>query len=223
MKGILFDFNGTMFPDTPFHIAAWRRIIREFFGKEMDDAEYWSRFHGTPNVDILSILSGGAMPLAQRMEISDLKEVYYREECLRRPEAFHLAKGLPQLLDALCAKGVPMAIGTSVGLVNLEFYMPHLHVTDWIPMERIVYQDGTRPGKPDPAVFLEAARRIGVAPEDCVGFEDSLMGLRALRSAGTGRICFVDCDDQSALICQEFPDVMTIRDYADAAPKTFGF
>ena len=223
MKGILFDFNGTMFPDTPFHVAAWRRTIREVFGQEMNDDDYWNRFHGTPNVDILNILSHGEMPLERRRELSDLKEVYYREECLRHPEDFHLAKGLPELLDALKAKGVPMAIGTSVGLVNLEFYMPHLHVTDWIPMERIVYSDGTRPGKPNPAVFLEAAKRIGLPAEECIGFENSIMGLSALRSAPVGKIYFVDCDNQGEAVLKDFPGATMLKDYTGVTPETLGF
>lgn len=222
MKGVLFDFNGTMFLDSPYHWEAWRRLTRERFSREMQPDEYWNHYHGMPNEDIVAEFGGVPLPREEALKIGDEKEALYRQACLENPADFHLTPGLPQLLDALKARGIPMAIATSVGIVNLRFYFEHFHLQRWIPLEKIVYDDGSRPGKPDPAGYLEAARRIGVAPQDCVGFEDSMSGLTAIFRAGTGRVYAVDGDGQGEKLRKAFPSLTLIPDFTAVTPQSLG-
>mgnify|MGYP004553697847 FL=1 len=220
MNGILFDFNGTMFLDSPFHWLAWQRTAKEVFGIELDEATYRAEYHGTPNLQILRKMSGGALSAARMAQIAEQKEEWYREACLANPEAFHLTPGLPALLDALREKGAPMAIGTSVGLSNIEFYFEHLGLGRWFTMETVAYDHGAWPGKPEPDVFLEAARRIGCRAEDCMGFEDSYSGITALKRAGVKRIYCVDGDGEGDALERAFPDIIRIADFTGLAPKT---
>ena len=127
---------------------------------------------------------------------------------------------MPALLDALREKGAPMAIGTSVGLSNIEFYFEHLGLGRWFTMETVAYDHGAWPGKPEPDVFLEAARRIGCRAEDCIGFEDSYSGITALKRAGVKRIYCVDGDGEGDALERAFPDIIRIADFTGLAPET---
>lgn len=222
MKGVIFDFNGTMFLDSPYHWEAWKSLTRDLFGHEMQADEYWRHYHGMPNEAILAEFSGAPLSRERAAQISEEKEARYRRACLENPADFHLTPGLPALLDALRARGVPLAIATSVGIVNLRFYFEHLHLNDWIPLDKIVYDDGTRPGKPDPAGYLEAARRLGLAPRECVGFEDSFSGVTAIFRAGLGRVFAVDGDGQGEALRAAFPALETIPDFTGLTPEALG-
>jgi beta-phosphoglucomutase-like phosphatase (HAD superfamily) len=58
----------------------------------------------------------------------------------------------------------------------------------WFDVAKIVYDDGIRPGKPAPDIYLAAARNIGIAPSECVAVEDAVSGLAAAYAAGIGYI-----------------------------------
>lgn len=223
MEGILFDFNGTMFLDSPYHWAAWQRLTMELYGRTMGTEEYWTHYHGMPNEDIFAEFGGEPISREKAFELSELKEARYRDACLEDPANFHLAPGLPAFLDALKARGVKMGIATSVCLSNLEFYFEHLGLDKWITLDRIVYDDGTRPGKPNPDGYLELARRLGVNPANCVGFEDSFSGLTAIHRAGVGRIFCVDGDGKGDMLKKAFPDITLIPDYTGLTPEMLGF
>ena len=115
------------------------------------------------------------------------KEVYYRELCLNSPE-FHLASGLPAFLDRLLEEKIPFTIATASGKKNVRFFFEHLELERWFDPEQVVYNDGTLPGKPEPDLYLKAAGRLAISPEDCIIFEDSLSGIEAAGRAGSRRI-----------------------------------
>lgn len=62
----------------------------------------------------------------------------------------------------------------------------------WFTMDRIVYDEGKLPSKPDPAFYIEAMRRLNMKREDCVIVEDSPSGIQAAINAGAGRIIAID-------------------------------
>jgi len=67
----------------------------------------------------------------------------------------------------------------------------HLHLDRWFDVGLIVYDDGSRPGKPAPDIYLQAARNLGLAPAQCVVVEDSRSGIEAAHAAGIGYIVAV--------------------------------
>ena len=80
-------------------------------------------------------------------------------------------------------RGVPRAVGTSASRWDVETLLGALGLRQHFDV--IVTAEDVRMGKPDPEVYLEAARRLGAPPPDCLVFEDSLVGLAAARRAGT--------------------------------------
>jgi beta-phosphoglucomutase-like phosphatase (HAD superfamily) len=82
----------------------------------------------------------------------------------------------------LARVGVPRAVGTSASRGDVESLLGALGLRGYF--EVIVTAEDVALGKPDPAVYLESARRLGSAPSECLVFEDSLVGVVAARRAG---------------------------------------
>lgn len=186
-KGFLFDFNGTLFNDTRFHMAAWKKFVRERFSLELSDNEVRRRFIGPGNDDIFRKdlgVSDEALIRAYERE----KEEAYREAARTAPE---LVAGVPRLFDLLTERKIPFCVATASPYENVRFYLDELGLGRWMDIGRIVYEDGLRPGKPDPAFYREAARRIGLTPEECTVVEDSATGILAAKNAHAGRLIVI--------------------------------
>ena len=81
---------------------------------------------------------------------------------------------------------IPRTIATSSEITNVQFFIQHLSLHRWFDVTKIVYDDGVRPGKPAPDMYLAAARNIGIAAGECMVVEDAISGLQAAHAAGIG-------------------------------------
>lgn len=187
-KGVIFDFNGTLFEDFDLQADGWAEVIRSHFHREMGPTEFRDCFHGLGNVDILSYINSLDPEKQFDISITDEKESAYRRLCLEHPERAVFLPGVEEMLDALKADGVPIAIATASEIVNVSFFYEIFRLDRWFPRDRIIYDDRTFPLKPAPDVYLRAAARLGLDPCDCVVCEDSLNGIKAAEAAGIGRI-----------------------------------
>ena len=88
-------------------------------------------------------------------------------------------------------------IATTAELANVRFYFEHFGLGRWFQPGRVVYQDGSFPGKPNPAIYRRAAAALDKRPEECLVFEDSGAGITAARQAGCGAIACVAPADSS--------------------------
>ena len=95
---------------------------------------------------------------------------------------FPLKTGALPLLEALHAAGIPCAVASSSNVGEIRHRLGHVDVLKYF--ECIAGGDEVTHGKPDPALYLLAAARLGVAPEACIAFEDSENGARAAQAAG---------------------------------------
>ncbi len=95
---------------------------------------------------------------------------------------FPLKSGALPLLEALHAAGIPCAVASSSNVEEIRHRLGHVDVLKYFKC--ISGGDEVTHGKPDPALYLLAAARLGVAPEDCIAFEDSENGARAAQAAG---------------------------------------
>ena len=116
------------------------------------------------------------------------KEALYRKRCLLEPEKFKLAPGAIELLDYLKENDIPRTIATMSEWDNVEFYIKEFKLEKWFDIDKIVYSDGTIPGKPAPDIFLIAAEKIGLEPKDCIVIEDAIAGINSAKAAGIGEI-----------------------------------
>ena len=191
MKGIIFDFNGTLYWDSQLHYDAWREYSKILRGYEFTDAEMRDKMFGHTNEDIIEYAIGKKPDKKMVEKYGKEKEAVYRKRCLLKPEDFKLAPGAIKLLDELKEQNIPRTIATMSEWDNVEFYIKEFQLEKWFDLDKIVYSDGTIPGKPAPDIFQIAAQKIGLTPKDCIVFEDAIAGIKSAHSAGIGKIIAV--------------------------------
>jgi HAD superfamily hydrolase (TIGR01509 family) len=187
-RGIIFDFNGVLWWDSHLQERAWRQFSADLRGWPLSPDESAVHIHGRNNSHTLEYLIGWPVAGEELWELTQRKETIYRQLCLDQKEAFKLSPGAEDLLDYLAARGIPRTIATASEKTNLDFFVEHLHLDHWFDVDLIVYDDGTRPGKPAPDIYLQAACNLGLAPAWCIVVEDSRSGIEAAHAAEIGRI-----------------------------------
>ena len=209
MKGVIFDFNGTLFWDTHFHSRAFD-IFMERYNVRFSEEEKRQKIYGKSNIDIMHAIFGCVLSREESHRDAVEKELIYQDLCR---DCVEFAPGAEAFFEFLRKRDIPFTIGSSVGVENMNFYYEHLDMAKWFPRERIVYNDGTYRGKPAPDIFLAAAGKIGLPMYDIAVFEDSPAGIKAAENAGAGKIYIVDSngDDYS-----RFP-YRIIRNFMDVA------
>jgi HAD superfamily hydrolase (TIGR01509 family) len=187
-RGIVFDFNGVLFFDADLQVQSWQVIARALRGREMTDEELNRHMHGRPNAYVLRYLAGRDLTAEDVSSWVDRKESYFRELCLATPGRLVLSPGAEDLLTALVRARVARTIATSSEITNVRFYVEHLRLDRWFDVDKLVYDDGSLPGKPAPDMYLVAAQRIGVEPGACIVVEDAISGVESAQAAGAGCI-----------------------------------
>ena len=179
-SALIFDCDGTLVDTAPAHFYAITEALK-VQGHTMDREWYMARAGLTPDAlldaqEAAVAAAGTVIPLDRATVFSTYNE-HFRAglHLLREVEA------VASLARAWHGK-VPMAVASNGRLANMQ---ASLRATGLLPLfDLIVSADDVAHGKPAPDVFLEAARRMNMAPADCVVLEDSNEGLRAASAAG---------------------------------------
>lgn len=103
-RGVIFDFNGTLFFDNDKHVKAWDAISQLLRNKGITDEELHEHFNGVPNKQIIQYMLGDKCTEDDIVKYSSLKEEYYRKFCKEDTENFHLVKGSEEYFDLLTEK-----------------------------------------------------------------------------------------------------------------------
>ena len=173
-RGLVFDCDGTIADTMPLHYKAWLTALREH-GHDFPEALFYE-MAGIPTVKIIELLNerhGWSMPVLQTAEIKE--ELFVASIPLVTP-----IEPVVQLIHDYAGK-LPMAVatgGTRAICVKTLEAMKLLHF-----FQDLVTADDVEHGKPAPDIFLEAARRLNVPPEQCCAFEDAELGLQSARAA----------------------------------------
>ena len=188
MKGIIFDFNGTLYWDSKLHYDAWREYSAMLRETPFTDDEMREKMFGHTNADIIEYLIGKKPSQEIVDKYGKEKEAVYRKRCLLNPDEFKLAPGAVELLEYLKENNIPRTIATMSEWDNVEFYIKEFHLEKWFDIKKIVYSDGIIPGKPAPDIFQIAADKIGLNTRDCIVVEDAIAGINSAKNAGIGKI-----------------------------------
>lgn len=188
MRGIIFDFNGTLFWDSQLHLDAWREFSAKLRGKPFSDEEMLKYMFGRTNEDIIAYAIGKKPDKELVEKLAKEKEAYYRNMCLKKPEEFKLAPHAEDFLNYLKENNIPMTIATMSEWCNVQFYIKEFKLARWFDLDKIVYSNGKIPGKPAPDIYEIAAKNLELAPQDCIVIEDALSGIEAARLANIGKI-----------------------------------
>lgn len=187
-KGIIFDFNGTLFWDSELHMDAWRDYSKQLRGRPFSDDEMLKYMFGRTNEDIIAYATGKKPTPEMVEQLASKKEELYRNMCRKNPDMFKLAPYAIEFLDYLKANNVPRTIATMSEKDNVDFFIKEFNLVNWFDLDKIVYDDGTIPGKPAPDIYQIAAQKLGLEAKDCVVIEDAISGINAAKAAGIGKI-----------------------------------
>ena len=188
MKGIIFDFNGTLFFDSELHYDAWRIFSARLRGYPFTDEEMQKYMFGRTNSDIIEYAIGKKPSPDMVEKLAKEKESLYREECLKHPEILKLAPGAEKFLDLLKENNIPRTIATMSERDNVAFYIDIFKLEIWFNLDKIVYSNGKIPGKPAPDIYQIAAENLNLSPQECIVIEDAVSGINSAKSAGIGSI-----------------------------------
>ena len=186
MKALLFDLDGTLIDSMPHHQSAWAAWYARR-GLPMNAADFFASTAGRSNAEILADLFP-SHSADQRAAMADEKEAIYREFAA---QSLALIGGAQAFVEQARAGGLRMAVCTASTLPNIALAFELHGIDGWV--EHVVspadVTSGPGPsvplrGKPHPDIFLEAAKRLGIAPHDCIVFEDAPLGVEAARRAG---------------------------------------
>ena len=172
---ILFDCDGTLADTMPAHYRAWLHVTKHH-GILFDEDRFYA-LGGRPTRDILATLANEASIEIDLDHASEMKETAFLEQV-------KYVKAIDPVIAALRrAHGhVPVAVVTGGYRDVCEKILLQIGIREFF--DCIVASEDTKRHKPHPDPFLEAARRLGVAPEGCLVWEDSDLGIEAARQAG---------------------------------------
>lgn len=190
-KAVLWDMDGTLVNTGMLHFETWREVLSPM-GVDMDEALFRRTF-GMNNHGVLSTVMGQPVDDAFVEDVAGRKEVAFRRAIRGRVQ---LHPGVRAALEGLRAQGYRQAVASSAPAENIDALVDALDIRDLF--DALVSAAGM-PSKPDPAVFLEAARRLGVAPERSTVVEDAGVGVEAALRAGMRVIAVTNTNTRAAL------------------------
>lgn len=177
-SGLIFDMDGTMIDSMPYHTQSWIEFARRH-QLVVDVPDLLRRTTGRTGAECMDELFGRPVPRDEALALIGEKEAIYRE--LFAP-VFREVHGFTQFALQAQSLGLRLGVGTAGDRHNVAFALQRLQLPI-VPLP-VVGGDEGLPGKPEPAIFLEAAKRMGCDPSACIVFEDAPFGIEAARRAG---------------------------------------
>lgn len=213
VEALIFDLDGTMIDSMPWHAKSWSAFTQSH-GIDIDLDDLMRRTTGRTGVECMRELFQCDLDEVRALELVQEKERLYRD--LFGPQ-FSEVPGFGDFAQQASERGLKVGIGSAGDQHNIAFAMSHLKLQ--APVQTIVGGDEGLPGKPDPAIFLEAARRMNVAAQACIVFEDAPFGIEAARRAGMRAVAL--CTGHSAEQLAGPHVIASVRNFHDLMHMNF--
>ncbi|HXM63378.1 MAG TPA: HAD family phosphatase [Terriglobales bacterium] len=176
LSAVIFDMDGVIVDSHPAHRRAWRQFLQNL-GREVSDHDLDFILDGRKRCDIL------------RHFLGDLSETELLEHGRRKDEFFQQSalevqpiQGVSAFVRLLKRSGVLTAVATSASRARTRSTLERLHLSEYF--SATISGNDIAQGKPDPAIYVLACRRLGVPPENALAIEDAVSGIEAARGAG---------------------------------------
>lgn len=174
-KAVLFDLDGVVIDSNQGITAFWNMIAADY-GVSLQESDFWQYIYGCPARETLTTLF-------PKLNMEERQAVHARLSAYETNLKYNAVPGVTMFLEDLASNGVPTALVTSSEKWKLETVFNQLKIADLFTV--LVTAEDIHHGKPDPECYRLAVERLGLAPEDCLVFEDALSGVRAAVNAGT--------------------------------------
>ena len=175
----IFDMDGTLIDNTPYHFKSWQALLEKYDKGELSKETYYTSFSGVPVMETIKRVFGADHSEDGLKDLLNEKEGFYRASYAPFVAPVN---GLENFLTDLKSSGIKMAMATSATIEDIDFILNRIPIRD--DFDEIVNSSMVNKPKPNPQIFLKAAEKLIVPPEKCVVFEDSLAGIKAANSAG---------------------------------------
>ena len=181
IKAVLFDLDGVLVSTDEYHYRSWKKLSDEE-GFDFFDQEFNHKFRGVARMECVEIItkaSGRNYSPKQKQELADRKNRYFAESLLSVTTEV-LLPGALSALQELRSRGIKTAVASnSRNAVTIIKQVKIEHLLD-----AIVDGHQIENSKPDPEVFLLAAKKVGVPPAHCLVVEDAITGIESAKRAG---------------------------------------
>ena len=175
IHGLIFDCDGTLADTMPLHFLAWQTLAQRH-GFSMPEDRFYA-LGGVPSRDILALLKQEQSLSIDPLAVAREKE----EEYLKTLDRVGPIAPIVAIARANYGR-VPMAVASGGTRRVIQTVLDHLQIRHLF--DAVVTSEDIQNQKPAPDIFLEAARRIGVPPSQCRAYEDTDLGMTAIRAAG---------------------------------------
>jgi HAD superfamily hydrolase (TIGR01509 family) len=176
IDGLIFDCDGTLTHSMPLHFEAWSLTANKY-GLLLDETRFYA-LAGIPSQRIIAMLA------EEQSKLIDDPMAMAKEKEMAFYDLLHRLESIPPVLEIAREyrgkKRMAVASGGWRDVVRRQLEM--IGCLDWF--DTIVTAEDTEKHKPDPDVFLEAAKRLGVPAHRCMVYEDADLGIEAARRAG---------------------------------------
>ncbi len=209
IKGVLFDMDGVLVDNMSIHIAAFDKFCTSYGAEEVGDRLIACA--GMGNEQIMRLMLPAEVIERKGIEtLSIEKEALYRE--IYAPIIEPVA-GLVEYLRELNEQGIKCAIGSSGCKENVEFVVDHCNLAPYF--SAYVYSDLVTRCKPDPEIYLTAARLLDLDPSECIVVEDALVGITAARNAKVAKVIALTTTLPKERLLEESDADDIVRDFRD--------
>jgi beta-phosphoglucomutase len=180
MKAGLFDLDGVIVDTAKFHYLAWRELANGLgFDISEEQNEQLKGISRMESLDRILTMGGATLPDDEKVRLATIKNGRYVDMIKQMP-ASEILPGAKEYLVQLRARGVKVALGSASK--NAELILSNLGILELF--DAVIDGNKVSRSKPDPEVFLLGAQELGIAPSDCVVYEDAAAGVEAAKAGG---------------------------------------
>ena len=176
-KAVIWDMDGVIADTAPYHFKAWQEVFQKR-GMNFTEEDFKRNFGQRNDTIIRNVLGEGLSP-SQIDTIAGEKEENFRQ---RVRQHINPLPGAIKLLKSLREHGFKMALASSAPIENIRLVTQGLGINNCF--HATVSGREVKEGKPSPQGFRLAAKKLGVAPENCIVVEDAVAGVTAAKRAG---------------------------------------
>ena len=181
VKGVLFDLDGVITDTAELHYSAWEVALQKKYNMQLP-SKYNFLLRGVERTTAAAIILKEELQILNHQEIlefSSFKNQIYRKS-LSNLNKQDILPGISNFIDELVDNNIKISLASAS--INAPEILRHLELID--KFSAIIDPTTVKKGKPAPDIFIKAAEAINVPTDSCVGIEDSLVGIKALKSAG---------------------------------------
>ena len=211
IKAVIFDMDGVISDTQIIHSQTESELLKSY-GIEMHPDEITRKYAGVSNKEMFPEIFDNAHKEMPPLELLVEKKWRIIEDLVRGN--VKEINGTREFIDSCRAHGIPLAVGSASRLIFIELVLQELGL--WQKFDAITSAEEVKKGKPAPDLFLLAAARLSIAPENCVVIEDGISGMIAAKRAGMQCIGLVEDDKR-----QNYPADVLVLNLRDIAIKKY--